>query len=149
MDSLPSKVKFAFTNLASTIDDSAQWWQILLRIVADFEITFEGRLFYSEREFPIVEFAAQCRNWIAKTESTFNYNSMESDDNPLVSFQLGPNGLYTITSPHSNFVSSTQLTKKQLTTALNRFCQDVQNRVHDELRLRFDLEYISKQIMHK
>jgi hypothetical protein len=63
MDSLP-EVKFEFGSLMSTVDDFGSEWQPLPRITSDFKIHIRGRKFYSESDFPVVEFASQAGRWL-------------------------------------------------------------------------------------
>ncbi len=62
-------------------------WDVLLRINASFSIVFKGKTLYNEVEFPVVEFAVQLADWLARLSECgpeFCYTSAESDREGLV-----------------------------------------------------------------
>jgi hypothetical protein len=86
-------------DLVSTVDDHSQSWQLLLRVVSHIRILIDGKEFYEESEFPIVEFCAQAAAWLITGEESFLYVSMESDEDPLLGFRRD-NEAVRVFSPH-------------------------------------------------
>ena len=89
MDRIPSqsKVAFIYSNLSHEGSQLSEPWQIYLRIVSDLEITILGQTVYSERLFPVVEFAIQSQIWSASESETgrdFVFTSMESEEEGIV-----------------------------------------------------------------
>ena len=87
MDSLPSKIDFSFSFLTSTVENADEWWQLMLKIDAEFYILVDGKKFFSEPDFPIVELAIQAYKWLQDSGRSFEYNSLESEENPVISFE--------------------------------------------------------------
>lgn len=52
----------------------------------NFKIIIDGKLFFHEPLFPILEFVQYCRQWNKKANTSFVYNTVESEENPLLSF---------------------------------------------------------------
>tara|TARA_B100000678_G_C18224542_1_gene508296 strand:+ start:2526 stop:2948 length:423 start_codon:yes stop_codon:yes gene_type:complete len=85
MDSLSDKIEFKYSKLQSDVDDPTEDWQLLLRVTARFSIWIRGKIFFDEPDFPVVEFAEQAKQW-ALNGGNFSYVSMETDENPMISF---------------------------------------------------------------
>jgi hypothetical protein len=103
MDGVPSEVMFRYARLQSTVDDVHQQWQLLIRVVAEFAILVDGQEFYSEVEFPIVEFASQAIKWVRAGRGDFQYVSMESDDDPIICFNKISDNSFKISALDQNF----------------------------------------------
>src|SRR5262249_50265330 len=103
MDSI-SEVKFEFGDLVSTVDDPNAAYELLLRITSDFVISINGRKFYREVDFPIVEFAYQASIWLRHTNVYFQYESVESDISPLIEFRRSDSDEFGAYSPHQENV---------------------------------------------
>lgn len=58
----------------------------ILGVVADFQIVINGDLYFDEPEFPILEFLEQAVCWANSSisDKPLVYNSVETDDNPLI-----------------------------------------------------------------
>ena len=59
----------------------------LMRIDHDFKITIDSRVFFHEPLFPILELAQYCLTWRENPNQDFIYNTIESEENPLLAFQ--------------------------------------------------------------
>jgi len=133
MDGIPDQIELAFSSLASTVDNEGEWWQLILRITADFRIRIGTSSFYSEVDFPIVEFAVETQKWLVGRKGSFVYSSMESDENPLLSFNLSSKEKYTVQSPHQIFRYDEEISESHLAEVLSLFIIDVTTRIHREL----------------
>jgi len=68
-------VKLELMNIADVLGDERE-----------FEISVDGQVFFYESMFPILELAQYCQKWINDRNSDFIYNTVESDENPLIAF---------------------------------------------------------------
>jgi hypothetical protein len=119
MDSVPGQLMFSFDRLRSTVDDPQAPWQLLLRVVADFSVLFDGKEFYRETEFPIVEFASQAAEWLRDVESDLLYVSMESEEQPLLGFYWQGDDRFRLYSPHQMFEATKPTNQEELRRALS------------------------------
>lgn len=138
MDGVPSQVMFSFKRLRSTVDDPAAPWQLLLRVVADFAVVIEGRQFYTESEFPVIEFASQAAKWLRSGGRDFIYVSMESVEDPLLAFYLLTGDQFRVYSPHQKFEPMAIVDGEELRAALVSFNEDLSLSVGSELALKID-----------
>lgn len=138
MDGAPSQVMFSFNRLRSTVDDPNASWQLLLRVVADFVVVIEGRQFYSECDFPVIEFATQAARWLRSSGPDFLYVSMESAEEPLLAFYQLPDDQFRVCSPHQEFEALGTVDRGKLRDALVSFNEDLKRSVGTELDLKID-----------
>ena len=89
----------------------------LLDDCALFSICINDKEFFHESDFPVLEFLREVALWADK-EGSMYYSSIETDDNPLISFIKNENG-YTISSPWQKFECNDCFSKKELLSALN------------------------------
>ena len=89
----------------------------LLDDCALFSICINDKEFFHEPDFPILEFLREVALWADK-EGSMYYNSIETDDNPLISFIKNENG-YTIFSLWQKFECNDCFSKEELLSALN------------------------------
>jgi len=60
----------------------------VIRDERDFQIMINEEIFFHEPLFPILELVQYCRQWIINANTNFAYNTIESEENPLLSFML-------------------------------------------------------------
>lgn len=89
----------------------------LLDDCASFSICINDKEFFHEPDFPVLEFLKEVALWADK-ESSMYYNSIETDDNPLISFIKNEDG-YSISSPWQKFECIDCFSKEELLSALN------------------------------
>lgn len=89
----------------------------LLDDCASFSICINDKEFFHEPDFPVLEFLREIALWADKEDNMY-YNSIETDDNPLISFITNENG-YTIFSPWQKFECNDCFSKEELLSALN------------------------------
>lgn len=138
MDGIPNQVKFSFKRLRTTVDDPKASWQLLLRVVADFVVIIEGRQFYIESDFPVVEFASQAAKWLRDGGCGFLYVSMESAEDPLIAFYRLTDDQFQVYSPHQQFEATATIGREKLRGALMSFNEDLSRSVCSELSLKID-----------
>lgn len=83
----------------------------------DFRIIINGKLFFHDTYFPVLEFLFYAKKWTKMNSASFEYNSVETEENPLISF-ICKNEKYNIHSPWQLFESHELFTKQQLVFAL-------------------------------
>ena len=84
----------------------------------DFRIVINGKLFFSEPNFPVFEFLLSAKKWESMNSVSFEYNSIETEDNPLISFIHNREG-YVLHSPWQLFQCDVFFTKEQIISAIN------------------------------
>ena len=72
------KLTFAELEAMNTYD--------LIRDERDFKIVVGERTFFHEPLFPVLELVRYCLEWRKNANSSFVYNTIESEENPLLSF---------------------------------------------------------------
>ena len=88
----------------------------LLDDCVSFSICINDKEFFHEPDFPILEFLREVALWADK-EGSMYYNSIETDDNPLISFTKNENG-YTISAPWQKFECIDCFSKEELLSVL-------------------------------
>ena len=78
-----------------------------------FKILVDGKLFFEEPNFPIYEFLHALSVWIKKEDCSFEYISVETEDNPLISF-IYSNDSWTISSTWQLFECEMAFTKEEI-----------------------------------
>ncbi len=90
----------------------------------DFSIIINGQLFFDEPNFPVLEFLHFVNIWKDKGNHSFEYISIETEENPLISF-ICKNDMFLISSPWQLFECKTEFTKEQLICALDNLENEV------------------------
>lgn len=94
----------------------------LLEPCCCFEIVIDDKIFFSEPDFPIFEFWKQLYNW-SLIDNDFHYNSLETDDNPLITFsRIDNTEKYSIYSKWQMFDCVCPFTKDDLMRAFIPRC---------------------------
>jgi len=138
MDSVSRQVMFSFARVTSTVDDEQEPWQLLLRIVADFSVSLEGREFFAESEFTVVEFASVASEWLRHGDGSLLFTSMESEERPLLEFIPTPSARFRAYSPHQCFVDVRGVDGHTLREALASFIDRLRYAIASELAINID-----------
>lgn len=77
-----------------------------------------NQVFFEEPNFPVLEFWYFTNSWREKECELFEHNSMETEDNPLISLLQHDCG-WTIHSPWQQFECEVQFAKEELLRALD------------------------------
>jgi hypothetical protein len=78
-------LKFSFDNIRADNSSLRENWELLLRVVSDFEITVGSSMIYREEEFCVVEFAVQAVEWSRQLgHGDFEYRTLEAEETGLV-----------------------------------------------------------------
>lgn len=134
MDGLSNKIEFKYSELKSEVDDPNEDWQLLLRVTANFTIEVAGQTFFDEKDFPVVEFAEQANKWAAGG-GNFSYVSMETDENPMISFNMISEETLLISAVDSEREIDEPLDAEIVRHALSNFITRLSNDVRDDLRI--------------
>lgn len=90
----------------------------VLSIVGDFKITINGKTFFEQPYFPVIEFLSIASSWVNNDlDVPMLYHSVETEDNPLILFSKTTNG-WNITSPWQEYSCDLYFSKEELTTAI-------------------------------
>lgn len=92
----------------------------LLKQEVDFRIMINEKLFFREPLFPILEFLSQINPWISEEKKIdFAYNSIETEENPLLSFSYINEG-WKIRSPWQQFESDAIFSKQSIVLEITK-----------------------------
>lgn len=141
MDNSPSNVEFQFSQ-PKLEDNSAhienlEDWQLLLGVVADFSIRLDGKTFYEELDFTVVEFAASAMKWLRKG-GDFEFTSMESELSPLLAFYRRADGNLMPYAADASFATDGFIESGALIKGLTQFIELLKEPVQGELGIRID-----------
>ena len=90
----------------------------LTEFEADFKIIVNGRVFFHEPNFPLLEFLHFVNEWVSQGANSLEYSSIETEDNPLISF-ISEDDMWMIRSPWQLFECEIKFTKKEIINALD------------------------------
>jgi len=141
MDSLSYNVEFGFSQLK--LEDNIgnignlEDWQLLLGIVADFSIRIDGKTFYEEFDFTVVEFAASAMKWL-REGGDFEFTSMESELKPMLAFYRRSDGNLMPYAPDASFVSDDLIESRVLKKGLTQFIESLKESVAQQLGIRIN-----------
>ena len=81
-----SVLTISFDGLHADNSALANDWELMLRLVGDFEISISGERLYKEQEFCVVEFGVQAVSWVRNPlrQSEFLYRTVEAEETGLV-----------------------------------------------------------------
>lgn len=97
----------------------------LLQICGDFQIIVDKKTFFSQPQFPILEFCKATHKWERSClHKNMYYSSVETDDNPLVCF-IYTGQMWRIQSPWELFNSENLFSKEEISKSLNELYKNV------------------------
>lgn len=108
-------------------------FDLLLGIVATFEVWVRGKLLYREEMFPIVELRVALERWLGDAfccHENFEFQSMESDETGLLWFRWEDGG-WRIGSIHQEYPESYILSDGDVSDVIARFIEKVDGWVLD------------------
>lgn len=90
----------------------------------DFSIYIDDSLYFHEQEFPAFDFLFCLNQWLLKnTDEDFEYNCIETDDNPLITVVCISN-LWKINSKWENFHAEQSFSKQKIAIALQALVEE-------------------------
>ena len=104
----------------SSLWPTKKWNWDLLKVEGKFQIFIEEELFFEEPLFSVMEFLWQAKQWRSDgMKGDMEYNSIETEDNPLILFRKAEEDGWQLVSPWQSFVSSQLHRTDELTAAIN------------------------------
>lgn len=97
-----NRLNMQFSNLHFDGQISSRW-DVLLRVVGDFELSVADRSIYREVDFCLVEFALAVGRWLLVANDgapDFAYTSVESEIAGLIKFESVHPGLWRVSAAH-------------------------------------------------
>ena len=108
-------------------------WQILLRIVADFQVLVDSRVLHQEQQFCVVEFADALHRWLREgTKLDFIYTSLESEESGLVWVKASGSD-WRVGSVHQEYDESAVFSLAQVSEAAETFIAELKKEVAAKL----------------
>jgi len=118
------KFNFLLTNpdnfvLKGNIEEYRAKYPEILNVCGKFEIIIDNKLFFSEPQFPVVEFIYFLDLWLKfkNKKKEMYYNSVEIENNPLISF-ISKNNKWVIHSIWQKYECDIYFTRKELETSI-------------------------------
>lgn len=119
-------IEFCVMTDLKTIKNVPRKYPELLEYEVSFRILIDEELFFEEPDFPLFEFLYAVEDWKQKECCSFQYTSIETEDNPLVRFTYEEDGLFTVFSTWQLFECETKFTKEQLVNAVDALEKRIQ-----------------------
>jgi hypothetical protein len=128
-------LNFSFANIRADNSLLAEDWELILRVVADFEITVGSSVVYREEEFCVIEFAVQAVEWSRQlSHGDFEYRTMEAEETGFVFIKSTGTG-WQVGSIHQTSEA------QPLPLAVIRVAiEDYWVRLRDSVKAQFDLD---------
>lgn len=111
-------IEFRVVSEQKPIKRIPKFYPKLTEYEVDFRIIVNGEVFFNEPNFPLLEFLHSVNEWRKRDADSLEYNSIETVDNPLISF-INEKDKWGIYSPWQNFKCETKFTKEELVNAID------------------------------
>ncbi len=115
-------------------------YDIILGVIATFEIRVRGRLLYREEMFPLVELCLALKQWLAVgllSGQPFEFVSLESDEPGLVWIRLEQEG-WRIGSIHQEYPETNIWSSDEIKAAVLEFTSRVEEWLDREAGVSLD-----------
>jgi hypothetical protein len=130
-------VRFDFSE--PTVDGPLEThWDALLRVVGLLTIVIEGKRWYSEPSFCLVEFAKALIDWLdqlAGLPADLVYSSLESAERELIRFTHLGDGRWQVRSPHEAYREERTFSTDDLRLAAERYLDDLGSHLPERRRV--------------
>ena len=96
----------------------------LLEYETRLTILIDDEIFFDEPDFPVLEFLKYAIEWEKNASFSFRYNSIETEENPLICF-LYENDLLRISSPWQKFHCKTLFRIEEIINAITGLLNNI------------------------
>ena len=96
----------------------------LIEYESRFKIIIDNKIFFDDPNFPLFEFLKYAVEWEKNPNGSFEYRSIETEDNPLIFFSY-ENSKFRVFSPWQKFECQLLFTKKDIIDAINTLLTEV------------------------
>lgn len=110
-------IKFLFKSKGSLPSKPPSKYPEILRYSGDFKIIIDNKIYFEDEEFSIYEFLYYVNKWCETAEQIMEYNCIDTDENPLVSF-IPYENKWKISSPWENYANNVFFTTEELNNAI-------------------------------
>jgi hypothetical protein len=135
------QLRLAFSDARFEQKSPLDVFDLLLGVVATFEILVGDRVLHREEGLPIVELRGQLVRWaqgaLANGED-FAYDSLESDEPGFVWFRRQPEGGWRVGSLYQDYIEITVWSDDQVREVISRFAKNVDDWVESNLGVQVD-----------
>ena len=103
----------------------------ILYVVADFQIEINGYTYFDEPDFPILEFLQQAVSWVnnSKSNEPLVYNSIETDDNPLMTVNQYE-GKWYLYSPWGKYKCCCEVNRDEMKDCIMDLRDSINTEIH-------------------
>ena len=103
----------------------------LLQIECYFCIKINGKIFYEQPLFPLLEFIYFYKTWGGNADENFIYNTIESEDNPMISIEKFASG-WKINSIWGNFDCNIYFELSEIVIAIDTMLKEISKNPEQE-----------------
>ena len=114
-------LSFAFSPAGRLPKHTPTKYPDVLKVNGAFTVTIDGKVYFTEPSFPVYEFLSQANEWVSGEgiPDNMEYSSLETDENPLISFSKNTKGTYSLKSPWAEFDCSTDFSLDEIRKAIS------------------------------
>ena len=133
------RINFQITS--TPIEDQKQYFIAYLEGVL--KIFLKGELFFNSSDILVAELGLNLKNWIDTINSgsllDFHYETMDSDENPILSFKYKGKEGFIIESPWQEFEASDIIVKKEnLIQEVKAFLKKLDKELDEQFNLKLE-----------
>ena len=110
--------EFKFGNKHSSI--LIQKYPDILKYEGLFSIRIGTKFFFEDAHFCIFEFLSAIQSWLDNHEYKMIYNTVETDDTPILEFSKQETGMWKISSVWQEFDCKQEFEKEDIVSSLNK-----------------------------
>lgn len=130
------KIEFQITSIPN--EDQKQYFIAYLEGIL--KIFWTGKLFFNSSDILIAELGLSLKQWIDKLKSgnlvDFNYETMDSDENPILSFKQIGKGEFIIESSWQEFEATKSIYQKDLLREVEDFLERLNVELNEKCNVK-------------
>lgn len=113
------------------LGEGSPYYRVIVGVTSTFAILIDGKVLYSEEEFPILEFGEQISRWLGATREPsidFHFESVESEEDDLVQIRRTSSG-WMVGSAQAIYSDTTIFPWTAVKDSVERLLKDISEQV--------------------
>jgi|SRR6056297_46113 len=132
------KIKFQINSVPN--EDQKQY--LIAYLEGVFKIFLMEKLFFHSSEILLAELGVSLKKWINNIKSgnfgDFHYETMESDENPIISFEYNGKGGFIVKSPWSEFEATEPIGQNELIIEVEAFLERLNLKLNEKCKVKLE-----------
>lgn len=132
------KIEFQITSIPN--EDQKQYFIAYLEGILKIFLT--GKLFFNSSDILIAELGVSLKKWIDNLKSGnlvgFHYETMDSDENPILSFKHSGKGGFIVESPWQEFEAAEFIDQKVLLEGVEDFLERLNVELNEKCNVKLE-----------